>query len=195
MYMGLFTEYFVDPIAYLGDRGGHLKHVWVDNSSSHNRSLQLQLQLQHVLDNKNIKLCYLLACSTSLAQPIDQLIIAKIKDAWTRWWEMKKEESICTDQWQNDPLGRRGWFGKLKNPDKPFFFTLAVDIVRDVSHEWDHYGMTYARKAMIRCGMSLDVDGVWRCEQLFPHLQEIIAEHPNQFRGEPVLEVLLWEEE
>ena len=57
----------LDPTAYPGNHGGHLKHVWVDNSSSLNRSLQLQ----HVLDNKNIDLCCLLACSTSLAQHVD----------------------------------------------------------------------------------------------------------------------------
>jgi hypothetical protein len=37
--------------------------------------------------------------------------------------------------------------------------------------------MTYARKSMIRCGLSLDLDGVWKTEQLFPELQQIIVEH------------------
>jgi hypothetical protein len=56
--------------------------------------------------------------------------------------------------------------------------------------------MSYTRKEMIRCGLSLGVDGVsWRYEQLFPHLLEIITKHPNQFRGEPMPKALLWEEE
>jgi hypothetical protein len=46
--------------------------------------------------------------------------------------------------------------------------------------------MTYARKAMIRCGMSLDSDGTWKVGQLFPHLREIIEEFPKHFGGELV---------
>ena len=76
--MGIFVEYFADPIAYQGDRYGHQKQIWVDNSSTHNPSPQLQ----QALVARNTKLCYLLACSTSLVQPVDQTIIAKIKDAW-----------------------------------------------------------------------------------------------------------------
>lgn len=56
-------------------------------------------------------------------------------------------------------MGRRGWSGKLKNLGKPFFLTLATDAVQDMNQEQDHYGMTHARKAMIRCGLLLDVDG------------------------------------
>ena len=56
------------------------------------------------------------------------------------------------------------------------------------------YDLLYAQKAMIRCGLSLDVDGIWRIEQPFPHLQEIIHEHRRHFNGEPILEVLLREE-
>jgi hypothetical protein len=55
--------------------------------------------------------------------------------------------------------------------------------------------MTYARKSMIRCGLSLDLDGVWKTEQLFPELQQIIVEHRNHFDGEPFPQVLLREEE
>jgi hypothetical protein len=127
-------------------------------------------------------------------QPTDQTIIAKIKDAWIRRCEMKKLEMICTDQWQNDPQGRRGWFGKLRNSGKPYFLSLATVPIRDVNEELDAYGMTYARKSMMRCGLSTDQDGVWRCEQLFLELQEIIMQYPNHFHGEPVPQVLLPEE-
>jgi hypothetical protein len=104
MNMGIFAEYFAVPIAYQGDQYGHWKQVWVDNSLTHNPSPQLQ----QALVARNTELCYLPACSTSLVQPADQTIIAKIKDAWIRRWEMKKLEMIHTDQWQNDPQGRRG---------------------------------------------------------------------------------------
>jgi hypothetical protein len=64
-----------------------------------------------------------------------------------------------------------------------------------VNEEHDAYGMTYARKSMIRCGLSLDLDGVWKTEQLFPELQQIIVEHRNHFDGEPVPQVFFREEE
>ena len=40
--MGIFAEYFVDPIAYQRDQYGHRKQVWIDNLSTHNPSPQLQ---------------------------------------------------------------------------------------------------------------------------------------------------------
>jgi hypothetical protein len=50
----------------------------------------------------------------------------------------------------------------------------------------DANGLTYARKAMIRCGLALDVTGKWRIQQLTPQLQTIIATHRNHFDGEVV---------
>jgi hypothetical protein len=55
--------------------------------------------------------------------------------------------------------------------------------------------MTYARKSMIKCGLSLDQDGVWKMEQVFPKLQQIIVEYQNHFEGEPMPQVLLQEED
>ncbi|KAG3098895.1 hypothetical protein PI125_g15221 [Phytophthora idaei] len=36
---------------------------------------------------------------------------------------------------------------------------------------------------MMRCGLSLSVDGTWSTAQLFPHLQEIIKRYPQEFSG------------
>jgi hypothetical protein len=99
---------------------------------------------------------------------------------------VKKTKLIREQQWQNDLHGRRGFSGKLKNPGKPYFLSLVVAIVRDVNEEVDAYDMIYARKSIIRCGLSLDQDGVWKTEQFFPELQQIIVEHQNHFEGEPV---------
>ena len=98
-------------------------------------------------------------------------------------------------EWQNDPQGRRGWSGKLKNPGKGFFLSLAVEAVRAVNQEQDVQGMNIAKKSLIRCGLSLDTDGVWRREQLFQELQDIIPEFPNHFDGEQVPQVVLPEKE
>ena len=97
-------------------------------------------------------------------------------------------------EWQNDPQGRKGWFGKLKNPGKGYFLSLAAEAVCVVNQEQDVVGMNIARKSMICCGLSLDTNGIWRREQLFQELRDIIAEFPNHFDGEQVPEVLLLEE-
>lgn len=50
----------------------------------------------------------------------------------------------------------------------------------------DENGLSYARKAMIRCGLSQDLNGQWRVEQLFPHLQDITQRHKENCDGLPV---------
>jgi hypothetical protein len=68
------------------------------------------------------------------------------------------------------------------------FLQMAADSVRDVNLQRDANGITYARKAMIRCGMALDVTGQWHIRQLTPQLQAITAKHRNHFDGEVVPE-------
>jgi len=72
------------------------------------------------------------------------------------------------------------------NPGKRYFLQLAADSVRDVNLQRDANGLTYARKAMIRCGLALDVTGEWHIKQLTPELQAIIMKHRNHFDGEIV---------
>jgi hypothetical protein len=38
---------------------------------------------------------------------------------------------------------------------------MATEAVRRVNEQRDQTGLTYARKAMIRCGLSLDITGEW----------------------------------
>ena len=51
-------------------------------------------ELEASLISKNIKLCYHPPYSTHLCQPVDTIIISKIKDSWTRIWEVKMTELI-----------------------------------------------------------------------------------------------------
>lgn len=39
---------------------------------------------------------------------------------------------------------------------------------------------------MIRCGLALDVDEIWKIEQLFQEWQSIVVEHGAYFNGELV---------
>ncbi|KAL3687832.1 hypothetical protein R1sor_014141 [Riccia sorocarpa] len=76
--------------------------------------------------------------------------------------------------------------GKLLNPGKTFFLKLAASSVRKVNVMRDKQGVLYTRKAMIRCGLAKNVNGVWEVGQLSPELQEIIRKHKSQFDGIPV---------
>ncbi|RHY02925.1 hypothetical protein DYB36_008092 [Aphanomyces astaci] len=119
-------------------------------------------------------------------QPADSFVISKIKDEWTRRWDIKKLELIQSNEWSNNVRVEGGWSGKLKNSGKTYFLQLAADCVRAVNSMRDNAGLTYARKAMIRCGLSLDVTGFWYVKQLTPELQAIIAKYKNHYEGELV---------
>lgn len=179
MTQSIFPQFFEDPRSYQPDVHNRIKHVWVDNCTSHN----ITPRLADVLSQKRTVLKYLPPCTTHLCQPADTFIISKIKDAWTNRWEAKKTELIRNNAWQNNTRGDGHWSGKLTNPGKHFFLQLAANAVEDVNRMVDSDNISYARKAMIRCGLALDLDGTWSVEQLFPHLREIIAKHRPYFEG------------
>ena len=79
------------------------------------------------------------------------------------------------NSWQNTPRRDGQWSGKLTNPGKHFFLKLAADAVNDVNAMVDHRNISYARKAMIRCGLALGLHGTWNIGQLSHELQEIVA--------------------
>ena len=122
-----------------------------------------------------------------MCQPADSFVIEKIKEARTRGWDDKKIELVRDHQYQNRPNSAGEWSGKLKNPGKSFFLRLASRAVREVNAMKDKNGLTYARKAMVRCGLSKNLNGVWEVKQLFPKLQELVKGHKSYFDGEPVM--------
>ena len=79
------------------------------------------------------------------------------------------------------------WSGKLINSGKRFFFELTAICIDNVNKEIDDDNISYARKARIRCGLALGLDGFWTVTQLFLHLQKIIAKHLQHFQGHDVL--------
>ena len=136
-----------------------------------------------MLRNVNTTLKKFPANATDLIQPTDSFIISKIKDSWKRKWDAYKVQLIERGEWMNSACGSSG---KLKNPGKHFFLRLAAESVREVNAQKDKNGLSYARKAMMRTGMSLNLNGKWVESQLFLNLQGIIAKHRNHFDGEPV---------
>jgi hypothetical protein len=69
-------------------------------------------------------------------------------------WEEYKYQAIKDGQWASGS-------GALQNPGKTFFLHVAAKAVQRVNVIRDANGIGYARKAMIRCGLSLEVTGQW----------------------------------
>ena len=67
-----------------------------------------------------------------------------------------------------------------------FFLKLAAETVRAVNSMKDKNGVSYARKAMILCGIGFDLYGDRQESQLFPELQMSINNHRAHFDGTPV---------
>jgi hypothetical protein len=76
--------------------------------------------------------------------------------------------------------------GAIKHPGKTWFLKLAASSARAVNLIRDKDGISYARKAMIRCGLSLDVTGQWHTGQLSSELQTIIKKNRKFFEGSVV---------
>ncbi|KAE9142817.1 hypothetical protein PF001_g12367 [Phytophthora fragariae] len=170
----LFREYLREPRAQRPDRLGRKKHIVLDNCSGHLDEDECTEELEK------------LNASLNFFHRMPRICVSRPNDEWRRLWNEKKIELIEGNAWQNKVRSDGVWSGKMKNPGKRYFLTLAAKAVRRVNAQRDKNGLNYARKAMIRCGLSLDVDGKWRVEQLFSHLQEIIRKYPDEFTGKHV---------
>ncbi|KAL3676321.1 hypothetical protein R1sor_026269 [Riccia sorocarpa] len=149
-------------LGFRGDTQVKYANVWLDNAPGHNQTPEIE---QALCDIK-YEVRQFPESITHLVQPADSFIIRKIKDSWTRRWELKRMELITNSEWQGD--GTRWTSGALKNPGKHYFLQLAVDLVADVNSQRGANGLSYARKAMIRCGLSLNINGRWEECQLQP---------------------------
>ncbi|RLN67573.1 hypothetical protein BBJ28_00024453, partial [Nothophytophthora sp. Chile5] len=109
------------------DRLGRVKTIFLDNCSGHLSELECESELKTL----NARLRYLPANATDLCQPADSFVIAKIKNVWRRLWNEKKIELIEDEAWQNKARKNGDWSGKLRNPGKQFFISLAAKAVQE----------------------------------------------------------------
>ena len=177
----LFPQWLRERRVIPKGANGEKSVIFLDNCGGHNPTAEQQAALQEI----NACLRFLPPNSTDLCQPADSFIISKIKDAWTQGWNEKRMELIANGEFQTKHGSSEG-SGKLKNPGKLFFLRLAAQSVRKVNSMRDRDGLTYARKAMIRCGLSKNLNGLWEITQLFPKLQNIIKKYRSHFEGAPV---------
>lgn len=134
---------------------GKQRYLFVDICSSHRKGGDFDM----CLSITSTKLHKFPANATHLLEPVDSFVIQKFKDVWRRLWDSHHLKGIKDgrfNDWSNSEAS-----GKLVNPRKLFYFKLAAAIVREVNSQVDKDGNNYARKEMMRCGLSFDDDGVW----------------------------------
>ena len=154
----VFLEWLREPRAISCDSYGRERTLFLDNFSRHGETDPQQAALQKL----KTSLRFLPPNATDLCQSCDSFVIQKLKDRWLALWDEKKSELLKSPEW-NDGVGS----GKLPNPGKQFFLQLAARVVRDVNCMRDENGLSYARKAMIRCGLSQDLNGQWEPSSYF----------------------------
>lgn len=178
-----FAEWLGEKRLFEKLPNGQTRVLYVDNAGGHALTEDVKIALK----NSNTELRTLPKNATELCQPADSFVIQKVKTAWRSRWDKKRMEMVTEEEWTDWKNGS----GKLPNPGKRFFLQLAAEAVRDVAQQRDSDGVLYVRKAMIRCGMALNLNGQWEVKQLFPHLQEIVRKYEENFNGKTVADSLL----
>ena len=155
---------------------GRKRILFMDNCGGHEKARELMDALTAI----NTEIRFFPANATHLIQPADSFVIQKIKSAWNGRWGAHKMK-LLRGGVSSETCGTKS--GNLPNPGKSFVLQLAAESVRDVNNQTDADGISYARKAMIRCGLALNINGIWETKQLFPHLQNIISKYSRNFAG------------
>jgi DDE superfamily endonuclease len=135
----LFPEWFKEnracpPVPYR-----RKVFTYVDNCRGHN----ISAALRHELSAKIMELRFFPPNATHLCQPADSFVIFKIKDAWTKRWELHKKKMIHDGNWANSIWKDGAWSGKIMNPGKELFLRLASDAVHDVNAMRDENCLLY----------------------------------------------------
>lgn len=175
----VFNQWLREPRAIKQDADERDRFLFTDNASGHKLNAQTVVSLNAIMT----ELCFLPANATHLIQPLDAFIIQKIKEVWHRLWALEKMERLKNGDWA-DGIRKSG---KLQHPGRGYYLKLAARCVSEVNAMKDKDGLPLVRKAMIRCGLSLNTTGKWEKSQLFDFLQDIIRKYPSEFNGqEPV---------
>jgi hypothetical protein len=156
----LWAQYLQEPRAhYRGHATDRSKQkvIFVDNFNGHHDDGNGNMHA--VLESSNATLRYLVVATTDKIQPCDSFVISKIKDAWMEIWDDYKFKAIKDGLWCEGSSA-------LQNPGKPFFLRMAAEAIHQVNEQRDQTSLIYARKAMIHCGLSLDITGEWHEKQL-----------------------------
>lgn len=141
-------------------------------------------QVTAVLQRRNAELRYLPKFSMKLYQPSDPFVMQKVKTAWRVMWDEMRMAMVENGAQTDFKKGS----GKLPNPEKTFSPERAAKAVKAGDGQRDSDGFQYARKAIIRRGLALNLNGLQEVSHPLPHLQEIVKRYPDSFCGKSVSE-------
>ena len=168
----IFLEWLNEPRAFSSAPQVELQHLFCDNATGHTETDEVRASLQAL----NTALWKFPPQTTEATQALDSFIIAEFKNIWRQAWDIERARRV-----ENGQFSAKS--GKLEHPKRGWYMQLAVKCAEAVNSMEDSNGLKLTRKAMIRSGLSLDIDGVWRVEQLYDHLQITVSKYPNNFRG------------
>lgn len=72
--------------------------------------------------------------------------------------------------------------GCVSRPHRPWYMELARDFIQHENSPMDENGVPYYRNAMKRCGLSKNLDDVWRLDLLSTTWKDICRTHTENFR-------------
>lgn len=136
----------------------------------------MYIETQNALANINTVVRKLPPNTTHVCQPLDNFIIKVFKDLWMKAWDREKKRRIENGDFRSQS-------GRINRPHRHFFMNLARSCVDSINIMVDKNGISLCRKAMIRCGLSKDVNGTWNVQQLSAPLQAICMKHALNFDG------------
>lgn len=160
-----FPEFFSEKRTFQPDPQGRQKYVFVDNYSGH----KMTPDLQKVLNQVNSKIIFFPPNATHLIQPADSFVISNLKDNWRKIWDQHKMQMVLDGKFSES--------GKIGNPGKKFFLSLAAQVAKKFNEKVNNDSY----KAMKICGLNTDDDGKWKKTQLRKELQEIIQNYQSDF--------------
>ena len=160
-----FVEWLSEPRAIDKYPAGWIRVIFMDSCTAQNETLE---QLE-ALEKINAKVMELSRKSTHSCQPLDSSVTQNVKEVWRKECEAETLRFVENGDYSNWANGS----GKLHNPGKHFFLQLASISLQKVKRMRDGNGVSYARKAMIRCGLALYTDGVGKCLNYLSHYKKL----------------------
>lgn len=171
----LFEEWLGKPRNFKPLESERKRILFVDNCHAH----KMTLSVHKALEKSRSQIRFFSECATDLVQPADSFVNHAINAEWKKRWNSEVMKLIENKMWSNAWEG----LGRLWSPAKAYFLNLAAAVVRDVSQRRDKDGVLLVRKAVICCGLGLDLNGLWEERQLSPVLQKIFKMYRDNFEG------------
>lgn len=171
MSQDLFANYFADPRIISHLPFDSVRKLWIDSCRVHNHTELLQSGLESC----RTELIRFQPNCTSLAQPLDQLLLRCFKAEWRKRWYSKRNELVAAAEYTGS--------GRVPNPGKHYYLKLVRDVVEDLNSR-THNGMSLAKSSLVMCGLIPGPTGVWSVEQLTPELREIVNSNLPYFEGQ-----------